>query len=233
MFNRWIRKKQHGAVQHAVDFILLLDDTEYAQFVVGTVNTADPATRAMSVVAIANETVFCQAAEEAGKRTGKPFKFDDALVAIHHRLDEVGDDPVYSRRFAWFMTAMHVLRMDRAAARNSSLIQQAVTVWLQLAESGRHICTLLEHNAVWRDEEKVWFEQIKTQDDGRNYVLTTMMPRAYRRHEHAQAFAKQHNILLLDEVDEALLRQDWGVDKESDAVAMADLVQKFRGRNQG
>jgi hypothetical protein len=190
MFGRWFGKAK-------VSQYFPKDTTDYTKFVAGMMDTADPATSAMCVVAIANLQPLLLAYEDVSKKTGEPFDFDRMLEGMHRRLDAVGDDPINSRRYAWFVMAMHVTRLDQIAARDAAIVEQAVGIWLRLANAGRYIPKLLAGNIVWKAEEKVWFETTRTEKDGVRYVATMMMLSAYKRHAKARAFATQHDFLLL------------------------------------
>ena len=197
MFSRWFRRSGGEVSPSAASLHFPRDTLEYAKFVLDMINTADPPTRAMCVVALQNLKPLLLASEDAGKKLGKPFHFDQMLEGMHGHLEEVGDDPINSRRFLWFVMAMHVTRLDQLATLDATLVNQAVALWLQLADAGRYVPRLLESNVVWKAEEKEWFETTKTEKDGMRYVVTIAMPRAYRRHARAKAFADQHDFLLL------------------------------------
>ncbi len=137
------------------------------------------------------------ALENVAEKTGDPFDFDQTLAELHGRLEEVAQDPINSRRFVWFAMAMHVTRLDKLAAHDPAMAEQAVTLWLQLADAGKYIPRLLENNIVWKADEKVWFDTTTTEKDGMRYVVALAMPRAYRRHARARVFAEQHDFLLL------------------------------------
>jgi hypothetical protein len=93
--------------------------------------------------------------------------------------------------------AMHVMRLDQLATGDPPLIECAIGVWLRLADAGRYIANLLASNVVWKAEEKVWFDLTKTEKDGMRYVATMAMPKVYRSHPRARAFAEAQDFLLL------------------------------------
>lgn len=199
MLHRWFSRPTHDeSLAKRSQMRFPADTGEYANFVVSSIGGTDPATRAMVVVAIENLRPLLSATEGACQKLGKQYSFDDVLERMYRGLGEVGqDDPINSRRYTWFVLGMHVIRLDEIAARNDALVEVALNVWLQLAESARYIPKLLESNIVWKPDEKEWFSLLKTENDGRRYALTMSMPSAYRRHVRARAFATDHNFLLL------------------------------------
>ena len=60
--------------------------------------------------------------------------------------------------------------MQKASA-NPSMTDTVVEIWATLVSSGQHLKSLLEHNIIWSEGEKVWFADVKDANDGVRYVV--------------------------------------------------------------
>jgi len=168
----------------------------YVRFVVDLVGRAEPATLAMSVVAHENLRPILSGFENP-KRPDNRMSLDQIIETMQSRMESLQADRINSRRYAWFLIAAHVTRLDRLAEDEVRIRDCAIDNWLKLADAGRYIRHLLAVNVVWKPEEKVWFSDLHDEKDGVRYVLTLSMPRTYRSHPRAHSLAAQHGLLLL------------------------------------
>lgn len=171
-------------------------DDQYARFVVDLVGGAEPATLAMVAVAYENLRPMLAAFENRPTPDVR-MSLDQVIETMQSRIEAFKADPINARRYAWFLIAAHVTKLDRLAENTPSIRQRAVDNWIRLADAGLYIRQLLASNVVWKAEEKVWFDDVRTDLDGVRYVLTLSMPRGYRADPRAQSAASRYGFLLL------------------------------------
>jgi hypothetical protein len=87
-----------------------------------------------------------------------------------------------------------IIHFDTLAETHSELVETAIDIWLMLGQAGRFIPRLLEHNVVWTQSEKKWFDDLKSEDEAMQYVFEYVMPNSYKPHPRIKAFAEEHKF---------------------------------------
>jgi hypothetical protein len=132
--------------------------------------------------------------EEKGKDV--PADLDSFIQMLSARLEEVLEK-IPKRRLAWFYQAALIRRASELASQKPDLQSDVAAMWIMLARGSANISELLPPNALWSDDEKAYFDDIKNERDGIWYCLHILAPAYLRKDKHLISFAESQNILLL------------------------------------
>jgi hypothetical protein len=179
--------------------LLQLDNETYVDAVRKTIIAADPASRVMCLVAYANLTPFLSAMYTVRGKTGDtkvPANLNEAIAFIAVAVDDAKHDEIAILRPMWFLTAALLMRASNMAQSGEPILSKIADIWLSLAEAGPYIKRLLEHNAIWDNSEKTWFDHIKDERDGVHYVLEFLAPKAAKRHQKLQPLKDRYRIYI-------------------------------------
>jgi hypothetical protein len=196
-------RKEHAASFEAAqtaELLMKLGDDQLATVAHAIIQKEEAPTHAMIVVAYQNLIPIYSAFRSEADRDGKTLDFADMLMfAADYRSPSVSakdKEEVLKRRFAWFLAAFAVLQLTDRAERNPEVFSTSTDIWLTLAKSGGVFPSLLQHNIVWKNDEKEWFSIIKDGSEGINFVSNFIVPKSHRRDIRFQEFAKEHKFRL-------------------------------------
>lgn len=154
MFGLFKKKDKSGSLR----VILKSGNAEYADFVREFFAGLDRPTRAHVLVAYKNLGPMIWALENNARNSGKSFSLDDFIIQCEDE-QAAAKDEINSRRYAWFMWAALLFRLERMASRDTGLTDALASAWADLARDAPLLKALLPDNVVWKAEEKVWFAE--------------------------------------------------------------------------
>ena len=189
------RKKR----QSDLSLVLKLVDREFASIVKGVVDESHPAALTMLLVALHNLSPMLSACQKLSKTESGhqvPADLDGFIRMIANRLEEDLDE-IPKRRLMWFYQAALVQRLDAVAEDQPNLHSNAAAIWIQLTKGAANICHLLPPSALWSEDEKAYFVDIKNERDGIWYCLQIMTPAYLRSNSELISFAESQGVLLL------------------------------------
>lgn len=195
MFGLFKKKKQSGTLAE----ILRLDDKAFVSTVKKILEQSHPAAWTMCVVAYQNLQPILQACEELSpERKGKdvPADLDSFIRMLSARLEENLEE-IPKRRLAWFYQSALIRRATEIASRKSELQPDTAALWIMLARGAANLSELLPPNALWSEDEKAYFVDIKNQRDGVWYCLQILTPAFLKTDKHLVSFAESQDVLLL------------------------------------
>jgi hypothetical protein len=169
--------------------ILQLNDAAYVSAVRKILEASHPAAWTMCVVAYQNLNPMLEACKELAREKGGkdiPADLDSFTRMIGSRLEEVLEE-IPKRRLGWFLQAALILRATELASQKSDFQSDVAAIWVMLARGSATISELLPPNALWFDDEKAYFGDIKNQHDGIWYCLNILTP-AYLRKDKQLIF---------------------------------------------
>lgn len=179
--------------------ILNRDDTAYVSTVKRMMEASHSAGWTMCVVAYQNLNPMLEACEELAREEREkdvPADLDSFIRMLGSQLDEVSEE-IPKRRLTWFFQAALIRRANELASRKSDLQSDVAAMWIMLARGSANISELLPPNALWSDDEKAYFDDIKNEHDGIGHCLHIIMPAYLRKDKHLISFAESQNIFLL------------------------------------
>jgi len=62
------------------------------------------------------------------------------------------------RRLLWFLYAAFLMRAEKIVQTTEQDRDKIADAWIHIIQNATFFRTVLEHNILWSDEEKVWFE---------------------------------------------------------------------------
>jgi hypothetical protein len=182
--------------------ILQLNDAVYISAVRKILETSHPAAWAMCLVAYQNLNPMLQACEELAREKDSkdvPADLDSFIKIIGSRLEEVSEE-ISKRRLGWFFQAALIRRATEFGAKKSEFQSDVAAIWIMLARGSANMSELLPPNALWSDDEKAYFAEIKNQRDGIWYCLNILTPAYLRKDKQLIAFAESQNVFLLPKI---------------------------------
>jgi hypothetical protein len=112
------------------------------------------------------------------------------------RLEENLEE-IPKRRLYWFYQSALIRRATEIASRKADLQPDTAALWIMLARGAANLRELLPPNALWSDDEKAYFADIKNQRDGVWYCLQVLAPAFLKTDKHLVSFAESQDVLLL------------------------------------
>jgi hypothetical protein len=179
--------------------ILHLDDTAYVSTVKRMLEASHPAGWTMCAVAYQNLNPMLQACEELShEERGKdvPADLDSFIRMLNSQFDEASEE-IPKHRLAWLFQAALIRRATELASQKSNLQSDVAAIWIMLARGSANLSELLPPNALWSDDEKAYFVDIKNQRDGVSYCLNILTPAYLRSDKQLISFAESQDIFLL------------------------------------
>jgi hypothetical protein len=193
----FLRKKQ--SVPAAVD-VLNLDDKSFVKAVSRMITEGQLASGTMCLIANENLRPMMNATFElAANRPNQsiPQDLDGFIRYLAAGLDKYSDE-ISRRRVQWFFLTSLIWRANAKAAADPTLVDLVAIIWIFLAKSGALLKETVATNVIWEEEEKVWFDHIRTPKDGISYVLVHMLPPFLKDHVSIKAFADEQDISLFN-----------------------------------
>ena len=195
MFGLFKKKKEAGALA----LVLNLDDKAFVSTVKKMLEESHPAAWTMCVVAYQNLHPMLQACKELSREEkGKdvPADLDSFIRMLSVRLEGKLDE-IPKRRLAWFYQSALIHRATEIGSQKVDLQSDVAALWIMLARGSANLSELLPPNALWSDDEKAYFTDIKSERDGIWYCLQILTPAYLKNETHIVSFAKSQDILLL------------------------------------
>ncbi len=186
MFDFW-KKVKPKKPKYAAE-LTLLSDKGLADVVRKMFEYQNTAQKAHFLVAYENFRIYFSVFSSAAKKTNE---FESSLEGMAAFLDEAGQkysgtsvsDEANSRRFSYLYLAA-LLKILHARARVRPELWDAVAgIWLQLLPGARALRETIDRTILWTADEVVFFQDIKTEDDGENYCLALMAPPEIQYHQ--------------------------------------------------
>lgn len=163
---------------------LELSEFNYLKAISFMICESNPVANAFVIVAHENYLPIYQAAGKLASSSSSkqlPRTIDDHILLLN-RLMKGAVDEITQRRFSWFYIAAMVMRATQIADLNLIYRPQAITIWQSLVDAGGNIRHVLDTTKLWKEDEKEWFSDIKTQIDGRMYVFACLVPKWAREY---------------------------------------------------
>jgi len=190
----WFRKK--GQPDDPILATLNLDAPSFVRFVKGLLCESEPGASTMCVVALRNLEPIMIFAKDWAEREPKKHVPNGIDEFIRLLSEENPKDEISSRRQWWFQYALLVKRATILAEHNVAFHDDVAAIWVRLAEGGKYLKRLLEHNVIWDDNEKLWFSEFKSEKDGASYVLNLMSPKWIRENKQIQDYAFANDFFV-------------------------------------
>jgi hypothetical protein len=103
-------------------------------------------------------------------------------------------------RSYWFLYGLFLMKAEDIAKRETAYRDIFADIWIRLIESSRLTKTVLEHNVLWRNDEKHWWfdkngnARISTARESIVYCANHVMPKWLCAHNRIIEFLKPMNI---------------------------------------
>jgi hypothetical protein len=175
------------------------DPQTFSDFVSELFEKMDPATRAHVLVAYQNFIPIIGALQGVARREGKDFSLNN-FIADCSRNQSTGSDEINSRRYAWFTWAGLIYRMSGMANGNESIKEVLAEIWCEIARAAPLLKGLLPDNIVWKEEEKVYFDQVLREHDRDCIVwaINHAAPRIIWKSPAIADLAKENELFYFD-----------------------------------
>ena len=171
----WKKKKENQFLA-----LLALDDLSFARAVSKFYTEIDAATRAHSFVAYVNLLSTLSGVAMAAKHhLLEPTTIEDFIRVAVEQLEKNKSDEVNSRRWAWFVFAALLARIEKCAQQKVEINEIGAAIWCQLAEDAPRLKVLLPDNVVWTSHEKEWFDLSLSDRELSQSVINNTMPRPF------------------------------------------------------
>ena len=192
-FKRFKRKKEFQ--ENSFKQLITLPPTEYARFVGEFVDGMDPGTRTHVAVAYQNLIPFLSAIHSHAKQRGEEYSVEKFIEGASSRIPELENDEINSRRNSWFLFAAMIARLEKLAKADSALVPFGATVWTILVTEYPRIKVVLPNNVVWKDEEKVWFDLDRSDQQAMQDAINLHVPPIFANDNVMANFARSLNVL--------------------------------------
>jgi hypothetical protein len=191
MFGLFKKKKR---IEFEFVRALQFDNLTYAKVVSDLFENMDLMTRAHVVVAYENLLPFLTAYWQAAKEAGEDGSVEQFIGMAAKRLDEVGNDEILSRRWAWFLFAAMLGRLEKLSFKNPEIVKTGAEIWCALVSEIPRLKGLLPDNVVWKPEEKEWFNLSMDDNLLVQYSINNVIPPMFAKHESVKAFANSRRL---------------------------------------
>lgn len=174
-----------------------LTDTQLIASIRDTFTSNHVSVASLFLVAYANFTpyysVFCNSKPgEAREYTADLDGMAELLADAHARyLSGSEHDEVNKRRFFYLYLSALLWAAHRRAKANPELWDALADVWIPLLEGGRALRATLDRTSLWKSDETVFFDDVRTEDDGERHVEGVMMPSEVRYHTKVNAWRER------------------------------------------
>ncbi|WP_265517930.1 hypothetical protein [Nitratireductor luteus] len=174
--------------------MLAFDDSTYARVVAELFETMDPATRAHVLVAYENLVPLLSAMWSAGKSRGEEVAVEQFIPLVAERLDAAHGDEIGSRRWAWFLFASLLGRLEKLARNNPAITGTGAKIWCTIAEEAPRLKGLLPRNVVWKPEEKEWFDLSMSDEKLVEWTINHAIPPVFAKLDSVESFARSRGL---------------------------------------
>lgn len=157
---------------------LKLTDFKYLEAISYTICGSKSVNNAFVVIAYENYLPIYRAVSSIASTCDHekmPTSIEDQILLLEDLMNRATDE-VAKRRFSWFYLAALVMRATEIADENLIYRPQAIAIWQSLVSAGANIKRICETTKIWSDNEKIWFSDLKTEDDGKIYVFSCIAP---------------------------------------------------------
>lgn len=132
-------------------------NADYANYVREFFSAMDNGSKAHVLVAYQNLLPLVGAMHTVAKQQSSAFSIDDFIIECSNG-QEAATDEINMRRYAWFLWAAMIYRLNTMASGDTGLRDTLAEVWCDIARCAPFLKALLPDNVVWKTEEKIWFE---------------------------------------------------------------------------
>lgn len=191
---RFLKKRKRS--QPSPD-ILGMEDHAFVEAVSRMIRDDSLPAGVMCLVAIANlPSIMAVTYQTARQRPEEKLPTDlDGFIQFLTRSIEMHDgNEIGERRLMWFFLGALILRSGSLAAKDTTLVEPVIDMWLHLAEAGALLADTLSTNKLWEHDEQVWFKHIHNSSDGMSYVVRHMLPKHLHSHRRIREFARSHDV---------------------------------------
>ncbi|MCJ9752578.1 hypothetical protein MOV61_17810 [Neorhizobium sp. BETTINA12A] len=180
------------------EFLALLkfDADKYALAVEQFFTQMDSATRAHVLVAYENLLPVVSVMYSEAIKNGDVFTLDNFIPEAVKMLEASHGHEINSRRWAWFLFAAMLGRLERLSKTNAGALMAGAKVWCLLAEDAHFLKHLLPSNIVWKSDEKDWFDLDQSDQRMLEWTINIAMPPIFAEHETIHEFAQTHDFFL-------------------------------------
>jgi hypothetical protein len=113
----------------------------------------------------------------------------------------IPDEPSRWRLY-WFLYGLFLMKAENIAEHDAAYRDTLADIWMRLIDSSKFMKTVLEHNVLWRNDEKDWWfekngnpcDQISTERASIVYCAGQTMPKWLRANNRVIQFLKPINI---------------------------------------
>lgn len=158
-----------------------LSDENILKIIKDTFSLHDDTVSALFLVAYENFpvywTVFAET-ENVGNDYGASLERFAKFLEDSMRRASGGsiEDEINSRRFFYLYIATLLKTIQLRAKNKPELWDEISSLWVILLPGARALSKTISRTHLWTEDETVYFQDIKTEDDGENYCLTIMAP---------------------------------------------------------
>jgi hypothetical protein len=180
------------------EFVALLkfDAARYASSIDHLFSEMDSATRAHILVAYENLLPVVSIMYSEARKKGEDFSLDDFIPEVVAKMQASAGDEVNSRRFAWFLFAALLGRLEKLSKIDNTALEVGAKIWCLLSEDAVFLKRLLPNNIVWKPEEKEWFDLAQPDEKLVEWVINFAMPPMFAEHRFVRDFAQEKQLFL-------------------------------------
>lgn len=169
--------------------MLTLDDNKYAELLFELYEQMDIPTRVHVVVAYANLIPILTGFYEHAEKAGRVFTVEHFIRETSSELESHTDE-INSRRFAWFLFAAMLARLEKLSRHNEFIKEIGARIWCMLIVELPKQKVLLPENVVWKPEEKLWFDLSHTDNMLIQLGINNQIPPVFAQTETVKNFTK-------------------------------------------
>jgi hypothetical protein len=70
-------------------------------------------------------------------------------------------------------------------------------IWIKIADGCSFLSEVVRNNRLWFEDEKTWYENVHSEQDGVYHCLWFVMPKKLQRLEKVRKFAEEKGIFYL------------------------------------
>lgn len=152
-----------------------------------------PNGHAQILVALANVKIMYEVHRDViRKKKGEDFTLDDFIRMLEGMLPETKEE-IPRRRIMWFMTAAMIHSIGDGGD-DPEVKDRLAQIYIHLAEASEMMLDILRHNALWSDDEKIFFTD--KYSASRKGTMLIYLPKNLRNHPRIQTYRKAHDFWL-------------------------------------
>jgi hypothetical protein len=172
--------------------ILCLPTNAQVELMRRVICNLDPNGGVMTLVAYKNIRPILETMREVADRS-VPKSLNEFILFLCRDIDSLpasAQNEIPRRRMLWFLHGLMVIKADEIAQSSPEVLKHVVEIWVHLIACSRVLRTALVNNALWSDEEKLWFGTQKkpfcfvpTEAKAMEWCTNQAMPRWLRDNE--------------------------------------------------